>query len=220
LPVAPLTLAAGLIAWYEVVPHLGVMPALFGMTWLALPLWSSRRLLVVSVVLIAVTVGLSELGQDISSNFAKFATMTVVGWCFLSYFEALWWVVFVALLIPWVDAYSVWRGPTKTITTHHAAVFSSLSVAFVSPGGSAARLGLPDILFFALFLAASVRFRLRPLATWIAMTASLGLTIVIATLWNVDGLPALPGVSLGFLLPNADLLWRRLRKGSGVSRTA
>jgi len=224
---ALLALGAALIAWYEVVPHLGrtsqwpsivliavlLMPALFGMTWLALPLWSSRRLLVASAVLIVVTVGLSELGQDISSNFAKFAMMTVVGWWFLTYFEALWWVVAVALVIPWVDAYSVWRGPTKAITSHHANVFSSLSVAFVSPGGSAARLGLPDILFFSVFLAASVRFRLRPLPTWVAMTASLGLTMVLATWWNVDGLPALPGISLGFLLPNADLLWRRLRGG-------
>ena len=68
----------------------------------------------------------------------------------------------VALLIPWVDAYSVWRGPTKTITEHHAHVFGALSVAFVVPGGGAARLGLPDILFFAVFLAATVRFGLRP----------------------------------------------------------
>jgi len=43
------------------------------------------------------------------------------------------------------------------------------------------------------------------------MTASFGLTLALATWWGVDGLPALPGISLGFLLPNADLLWRRLR---------
>lgn len=227
---ALLVLAAALIAWYEVVPHLGstslwpsivivavvLMPALFGMTLLALPAWNSRRLLVACGVLAVVTVVLSELGQDISSNFAKFALMTAVGWFFLSFFEALSWVVGVALLIPWVDAYSVWRGPTKTITSHHANVFSSLSVAFVTPGGGAARLGLPDILFFSVFLAASVRFGLRPLATWLAMTASLGLTIVLATWWNVDGLPALPGISLGFLLPNADLIWRRLRGQPGI----
>jgi len=28
---------------------------------------------------------------------------------------------------------------------------------------------------------------------------------------DLSGLPALPGIALGFLLPNADLLWRRLR---------
>jgi hypothetical protein len=31
---------------------------------------------------------------------------------------------------------------------------------------------------------------------------------------DVAGLPALPAISLGFLLPNADLLWRALRERS------
>jgi hypothetical protein len=65
-------------------------------------------------------------------------------------------------------------------------------------------------MFFAVFLGASVRFGLRPLATWVAMTAALGLTMVLTTVWAVNGLPALPAISLGFLLANADLLWRRL----------
>ena len=92
---------------------------------------------------------------------------------FLSLFEALSWVVLVALVIPWVDAYSVWRGPTKTIASHHADVFCSLSVAFAAPGGGAARLGLPDLLFFAVFLAASSASTCGRSATWLAMTAEL-----------------------------------------------
>ncbi len=96
------------------------------------------------------------------ANFAKFAAVTGVGLLFLSAFEVLSWVVTVALIIPWVDAYSVWRGPTHAITEHHPAVFTKLSIAFVVPGGDAARLGLPDVLFFAVFLGASVRFGLRP----------------------------------------------------------
>lgn len=234
---ALLAVAAALVAWYEVVPRLGatslwpsvlliaflVMPALFGVSWLALPAWNSRRVIVAAAVLIPVAVVLSELGQQISSNFAKFAAVTAVGWLFIRYFEALSWVVIVALIIPWVDAYSVWRGPTRTITDHHAHVFTTLSVAFVAPGGGAARLGLPDILFFSVFLAASARFRLRPLATWACMTVSLGITMALTTFWSTGGLPALPGISLGFLLPNADLIWRRLRGeerplgGAGVS---
>jgi hypothetical protein len=34
--------------------------------------------------------------------------------------------------------------------------------------------------------------------------------MVLTTVWATDGLPALPGISLGFLLANADLIWRRL----------
>ena len=39
------------------------------------------------------------------------------------------------------------------------------------------------------------------------------LGMILATWWDVNGLPALPAISLGFLLPNADLLWARLRAG-------
>jgi hypothetical protein len=43
------------------------------------------------------------------------------------------------------------------------------------------------------------------------MTALLGLTLVLTAYTDVAGLPALPAICLGFLLPNADLLWRALR---------
>jgi hypothetical protein len=36
--------------------------------------------------------------------------------------------------------------------------------------------------------------------------------MALATAWDVDGLPALPLLSLGFILPNADLLWRAVRR--------
>ncbi len=41
------------------------------------------------------------------------------------------------------------------------------------------------------------------------MTACLAATLALVWWWDdVAGLPALPAVCLGFLLPNADLLWR------------
>jgi hypothetical protein len=221
---ALLALGAALVAWYELAPHLGalavwpsvavialvLMPAVFGFSLLALPLFRSRWLAAVAGAAVVLAVVLSLLDAQVAANFAKFAAMTAIGWLFLTLFEALSWVVGVALIIPFVDAYSVWRGPTKAITSHHANVFTSLSVAFVLPGGGAARLGLPDVMFFAVFLAASVRFGLRPLLTWMCMTAALGLTIVVSAIWVTGGLPALPAISLGFLAPNADLIWRRL----------
>jgi hypothetical protein len=87
-------------------------------------------------------------------------------------------------------------------------------VSFPSPGESATiSIGPPDILFFALFLAAADRFELRVVATWIGMTACLAATLVLVWHWDgVAGLPALPAVCLGFLLPNADLLWRDVRR--------
>jgi len=85
-----------------------------------------------------------------------------------------------------------------------------------SSAPTSAGLGLPDVLFFALFLGAAARFGLRRRATWAALVASLGLTTVLAVYanpFNTSGLPALPGISLAFLLVNADLIWRRLRGG-------
>ena len=98
------------------------------------------------------------------------------------------------------------------IVTQKPEVFSALSFTFPVPGSEGgAKLGLPDLLFFALFLGAAARWQLRTGWTWICLTASIGGTMALATWWNVDGLPALPLLALGFLLPNADLLWRAVR---------
>jgi hypothetical protein len=43
------------------------------------------------------------------------------------------------------------------------------------------------------------------------MTAGLGLTLILAVWGDVAGLPALPAIAIGFLAPNADLIWRSLR---------
>ena len=118
----------------------------------------------------------------------------------------------VAVIVPWVDAYSVWRGPTKHILTHRRELFTTFSFAFPVPGEqNTAQLGLPDLLVFALFLASTARWRLRTKLTWAAMTLSFGGTMALSVAFELNGLPALPLLALGFLLPNADLLWKKLR---------
>ena len=225
---ALLILSAALVAWYETTPHLGslsewrsvavvavfLIPAIFGLVFLALPVsggpWEAIAAGALVCVLLAVV--LSAVHQPVFSNFAKLAAVTSVGWVFVRLFEELSWAVLVACVIPIIDAYSVWRGPTHTITEHHAAIFTSFSIAFVVPGGNSARLGLPDVFFFAVFLASSARFGLRPFATWLVMVAGLGATIVATTYWATNGLPALPAISFGFLAPNADLLLKSYRQ--------
>ena len=44
------------------------------------------------------------------------------------------------------------------------------------------------------------------------MVGLLALTLILTTQFDVDGLPALPAIAIGFLLPNADLLWRAWRE--------
>ena len=202
--------------WGDVaVIALVLMPAVFALVCLALPLARARwvELLGLAVATTVLAILLRLAGADTLSDFAKLGAVTAAAFCFLYFFEDVSWVVLVACIVPWVDAYSVWRGPTHHIVTHRRHIFTTLSFAFPVPGeNAAANLGLPDLLFFALFLAAASRFGLRVLWTWLALTASFGATISIAVVWNRSGLPALPLLSAAFLLANADLIWRALRR--------
>jgi hypothetical protein len=295
-----------------------LIPAVFGLVWIALPVRRWRGLAGAAVAFAVLAVVASHAGLDVLANFAKLGAATAVAFWFLGFFENALWVALVALLIPFVDAYSVWRGPTKHIISERPEVFTALSFAFPlagerqvlllwreplaggpatfdvyrAPGGkrndeplrdkdgdgevgwleaeldadrdytyrivaihatpptraqtrivarasavddgvqrggvtssrfapadvraesvdSSAKLGLPDLLFFALFLAAAEAFALRTRLTWLLMTASFGTTLALTYYLWVDGLPALPLLALGFLLANADLLWRRFRE--------
>ena len=303
-----------------------LIPLVFGLVWFALPLRRWRGLLGVAVAFAVLAVVATRADLEVVANFAKLGAATAIAFWFLSYFENALWITLVALLIPIVDSYSVWRGPTRHIISERPEVFSALSFSFPLtgerqvflawreplaggrvtysvvrvPGGvrnespirdrngdgeasfaeaeldahhdyryevvamtgsargsavvearaedvnegvrdgaptdsqlapvalridsvdSAAKLGLPDLLFFGLFLAAADRFGLRRRATWLAMALSLGATLAGTYFFEVDGLPALPLLAFGFLLPNLDLLWRafRTREGGGRAATA
>jgi hypothetical protein len=197
-----------------------LIPASFALVWLLLPLRTARGLFPAAVALAALAAVLHVAGWHTPENIVKLFAIVFAGFWFLGYFETAAWVVIVSLIIPWVDAYSVWRGPTKVIVTHHTRVFTALSYAFPIPGEhTAANLGVPDVLFFSLFLAAAARFALRVGWTWLLLTASFGVTIALAVAFSLGGLPALPGLSLGFLLPNADVLRRKLKKRQTPKRS-
>jgi hypothetical protein len=189
-----------------------LIPAVLLLVYLVLPVRAAPelQLLLIAAAFALLALLLHQAGLDALSDFAKLGAMAFVAFWFLNFFEALSWVVLVACIVPWVDAYSVWRGPTNNIVHNHEQVFSTLSFAFPVPGeNSAANLGLPDVLFFSLFLGAAARFGLRVFVTWVLLAVSFGATIAIAVAWDKPGLPALPLLSLGFLLANADLLWAR-----------
>ena len=220
-------------AWYfsvDSVPRLGLwgevallalalIPGVFAFDWIVLPLCRAQGLLPVAGSL-AVLALLAELGDhEVLANVAKIGAVTFFAFWFLNLFEELVLLVVVALIVPFVDAYSVFRGPTGNIVEHHSDVFTYFSVYWALPHErNDPRLGIPDLLFFALYLAAAVRFGLRPGWTWLAMVAALGATVVITVWADVAGLPALPALSVGFLVPNVDLIWTRLRRRSGDGR--
>ena len=190
-----------------------LVPGFFLVPWLLLPLAQRPGLLPIALALVVLALVLRAAELDVFFNFTKLLALVLVGFWFLSYFEAVSWAVLIAVVIPFVDAISVWRGPTDYIVSERPSVFNDVSIAFRIPGeNSSANIGPPDILFFSLFLGAAQRFGLRVAWTWIGMVALLGLTLVITATTDVAGLPALPAICVGFLLPNVDLLWRALRR--------
>jgi len=227
--VALAALVAGLIAFGAVaaslpqlseggaiaVASLLVLPAFTAVIWVALPLARGHRLgLLGGAALAGVAwVALYFAGLGVTSNAARLACFVLVGFWFLSLFEELWWLTLVSILVPWVDVWSVFFGPTRYVTEERPGFFENISVALHVPGEtSTANIGPPDIVFFALFLAAAQRFGLRTGLTWVGMTGCLSATLVLVWWTDTSGLPALPAVCLGFVVPNADLLWRNARR--------
>lgn len=202
-----------LASWGDVVVlSFLLIPAVFALVYLVLPLWNAHGLLLLVLALGALAVVLTEAELDVAANFVKTFAVTGLGFWLLRYFDNLNWVLLVAALVPAIDAVSVWRGPTRHIVEEEEELFSALSIAFPLPGEqAAANLGLPDVLFFALFLAAAVRFGLRPFWTALGMALSFGATLALAVEFDAAGLPALPGLCIEFLAVNADLIWARLR---------
>lgn len=227
-------LGAAVGTWYVVFSHFrvlgvwtalaivaaGVMPGMLGLLFITLPLsrlrWSA--LVGAALALALVAFACSETGQGLAGNFAKFWAAAFAGWAFLYLFSDVGLVVLIAAIIPIVDAISVFTpgAPTHEIIAKHPAVYSDVAVAFPATRLQVAGLGPPDILFYSLFLGATLRWRLRPGWTWLAMTGMYSLTIVLTTAVHTNGLPALPFLSAGFLAANGDLLWKSLRARPGT----
>jgi hypothetical protein len=203
-----------------VVVSAGVLPGTLLLVYIALPLsrlrWNTLALFALTLALLAFAY--SEAGWGLAANFAKLWAAVFAGWAFLYLFADIGLVVLIAVIIPIVDAISVFTpgAPTHEIVKNHIAIYNDVAIAFVGPHGATAQLGPPDILFFALFLGAAFRFKLRPGWTWFATTGLYAASFPIAVAVNADGLPALPFLSIGFLAANGDLLWKTLRKRRSV----
>lgn len=198
-----------------------LLPAVLALVLLALPVRHWNGLAPVGLAFLVLALVAETADLQVVANLAKLAAMTVIGFWFLGYFERLSWVVIVAAVIPVVDAVSVWRGPTRHIVTERPEVFGVLSFAFPVPDAGSFQLGLPDLLFFAVFLGSAARWALRVGPTWLAMTASFGVTMASAVYsdpFGIGGLPALPLLSVAFLLANGDLLWHAIRRDRVVQK--
>jgi len=118
----------------------------------------------------------------------------------------------VPLFVAAVDILSVALGPTSRMLEDGTARVDALSFDLPAWGnaGSAGHLGLSDAFFLSLFAAWAWRFGLRRRATIAGMLVGLGGALVAGVVLD-RAIPALPLLAAGYLLPNADRLWKLAR---------
>ena len=124
-----------------------------------------------------------------AANVAKVVFAAALGIWIADELERLSWIVIVAAVSAAVDIVSVAAGPTKAILDKGPVVVGYFTVAVTWAGYSYAEaytgLGVSDVLFFALYLGAARRFRLRVGWSAVAMVASFLATIAAGDV--VDG---------------------------------
>ena len=121
--------------WWEIV-FLGVVliPAIFGIIWLVLPLWRAKGLGLAGAAFGVLAVLCEVASLDILADFSKLAALTLISFWFLGFFETVLWVALVAAIIPAVDAFSVFRGPTGHIVEERPSIFETIAFGFPVPG--------------------------------------------------------------------------------------
>jgi hypothetical protein len=193
-----------------------VLAAVALLVWGMLPLAGlGRRLPLVAAAALPCAALFVWLGWAPPANIAKVVFAAALGVWIAGELERVSWIVLVAAVSAAVDIVSVAAGPTKAILEKGPVVVGWFTVAVTWLGYSYAEaftgLGVSDVLFFALYLGAARRFRLRTAWSAVAMVVSFLATIALAMWWTA--LPALPLLSAAFLAVNADLLVRRIRDG-------
>lgn len=168
-----------------------------------------HRLLIISVSAALVATGSILLGLTPLEGLGKIIFAATAGLWIALMLTSISQVLLISALVILVDFYSVFFGPTKKMVESGGPWIGYLTINLPVFGADAvSRLGISDIIFFALFLGCTLTFRLRRLMSALAMTTSFVATMVVGVSLDL-GVPALPLLSIFFVLANADLLYLR-----------
>jgi len=168
-----------------------------------------HSLLLVGLVALLMAVGAYLLTLDSLESLAKIIFATSIGLWISLMLTSISQVLIISVLIILVDFWSVFFGPTRKMVESGGPWIDYFTLSLPVFGVDAvSRLGVTDIIFFSLFLGCALLWRLRRTATALAMAASFVATMVVGVILEI-GVPALPLLSIAFLLVNADLLYRR-----------
>ena len=201
------------VAWLAIV----VIPGVLALVWLVLPLRDERWVIWAGLTFALLAVLLTLAHADVFANFARLGAATFIAFWFLGFFDTL------ALGRPRQLGHPVGRrvlGVARADEVDRRAPRARLHRALVRvPGPGRARGREPRPAGHLLLRAVPRRVG----ALRAARRLDLALPRRVARrhdradgLVGRNGLPALPAITLGFLVPNADLIWRRLRGQPGV----
>lgn len=180
---------------------------------------SGRRIALLALGLAALVMALNLLAVPVASDLAKLAFGAVAGAGVVRVVERPWWLLPVAVCVPIADAWSVFsqRGVTHHVVARakeDPAWLDWPSVAVPIAGldyGDFGRIGITDLVFVALFVAAAARWGLGVRRT----ATALAVGFVATEVWAVEGsgtaIPALPLLCLAFLAVTVPALVRDLR---------
>lgn len=174
-----------------------------------------HRLLIISLSAALVATGSILLGLTPLEGLGKIIFAATAGLWIALMLTSISQVLLISALVILVDFYSVFFGPTKKMVESGGPWIGYLTINLPVFGADAvSRLGISDIIFFALFLGCTLIFRLRRLLSALAMTTSFVATMVVGVSLDL-GVPALPLLSVFFVLANADLLYLRFLEEPG-----
>ena len=174
-----------------------------------------HRLLLLTLSSGLIAAGAFTLGWAPLETAAKILFGTTAGLWLAMMLTSISQVLLISGLIIFVDFWSVFLGPTKKMVESGGPWIDYFTISLPVFGASAvSRLGVSDIIFFSLFVGCTLIWRLRRVATALGLSLSFVATMVVGVSLEI-GVPALPLLSIAFLLVNGDLLYRRFLADPG-----
>lgn len=179
----------------------------------------TRSIVIGAVVAAVVVMVFNVVYVPVVSDAAKVTFAILAGAAMVRAIERPWWLLPVALCVPIADIWSVFsdRGVTKAVIDKAAEEprwidWPTIATPIIGfDYASFGRLGIVDVFFLTLFLAAAVRWQLGITRLAIALPLTFVATIVVVNEWIDTAVPALPLLCIAFLVLAWPGLWRDLR---------
>lgn len=175
-------------------------------------------ILLLTLASLLVTIGSISLDLPVLESVAKVMLATTGGLWIAMMLTSIDQVLLISALIIIIDIWSVFLGPTKKMVESGGPWVEYFTINLPVFGADAvSRLGVSDIIFYSLFIGCALIWKLRRTLTALTLAFSFVATMFVGVRLNI-GVPALPLLSIFFLLTNGDLLYLRFLEGPDFHR--